>query len=287
MQQHTFKTDSSIRLSIFLRQNGVSRSLMSYLKTQTLGLTVNGVSAHTDCILKPGDIAAINEPEEYAENAEPNDLKVPILYEDSDVIVYDKPGNMPVHPSAKHYNDTLLNYHAFYTGGKVFRCLNRLDRDTSGCCLAAKSRYSAAVLSGSIKKVYLAVTKGIPPESGVIDKPIRRKEGSLIERECADDGQRAVTHFRRLYTKDGYSLMRVTIDTGRTHQIRVHFKTIGFPLAGDSLYGGDTSLFKRQALHCHSLSFTSPDGGEVCVVSERCLSKDFFGMSLADIINNA
>ena len=266
--QHTFKAQKPCRLSIFLRQAGVSRSLMCYLKQYEGAITVNGENVHTDYMLSAGDIAGICEPEEkdgsIIKTPEPAVLK---LYEDGEAVVFDKPPMMPCHPSAKHVNDTLANYYAFLTGGRVFRCINRLDRDTSGCCLVAKSRYSAANIGQSVKKTYYAICQGTPPAEGVIEIPIRRTSDSIIKRECASDGQYAKTAYRVLDSFGGYSLCEVTLGTGRTHQIRVHFSHIGYPLAGDDMYGGSLADIGRQALHCGKISFISPDGEKAVTVT--------------------
>lgn len=268
--EHIFKADKSCRLSAFLMQNGVSRSLMCYLKQYEGGITVNGRPAHTDYILSVGDIAAINEPaEKDGETAPSPSPAVPVLYEDSEVIVFDKPPFMPTHPSAKHYDDTLANYHAFLTGGAVFRCINRLDRDTSGCCLVAKSRYCTSVIGKTVRKTYYAVCEGEMPPEGMIEQPIRRCGDSIIRRECADDGQYAKTIYKTLVTNEQYSLCEVTLATGRTHQIRVHFSFMGHPLAGDDMYGGKRDKINRQALHCGKIGFVTPDGEREITVSSE------------------
>ena len=247
---------------------------MCALKQTEGGLTVNGVSVHTDYIIKAGETAEINEPPELDSDIAPSPLpKVPVLYEDSEVIVFDKPPFMPTHPSAKHTDDTLANYYAHYAHGAVFRCINRLDRDTSGCCLVAKSRYSASVIGETVQKTYYAVCEGEMPEAGRIDKPIRRKGGSIIERECADNGQTAVTNYKTLKTNGRYSLCEITLETGRTHQIRVHFSYIGHPLAGDDMYGGKRDEIGRQALHCGRISFVTPDGGKRVTVTSQLPSE--------------
>ena len=267
--QHTFKALKKQRLSSFLSQNGVSRSLMCCLKQVEGGITVNGTPAHTDYMLSPGDIAAINEPIEHQTDIAPAEQPgASVLYEDSEVVVFDKPPFMPTHPSHKHSTDTLANHYAFITGGDVFRCINRLDRDTSGCCLIAKSRYCAGVIGEGLQKTYYAVCEGVPKQEGVIELPIGRKPGSIIERECTPGGQYARTEYRLIKTNGRYSLCEVTLKTGRTHQIRVHFSAIGHPLAGDDMYGGSLSDIDRQALHCGQLIFTSPDKGRVTVISE-------------------
>ncbi|WP_051588964.1 RluA family pseudouridine synthase [Ruminococcus sp. NK3A76] len=275
---HTFKAQKPCRLSDFLARNGVSRSLLCYLKQHEGAITVNGKPAHTDYHLSPGDIAGIDEPAERSDDILPvkSDL-VTVLYEDREVIVLDKPPFMPSHPSARHHDDTLANHYAYISGGGVFHCINRLDRDTSGCCLIAKSRYSAALAAKTVRKTYYAICEGDPGSEGVIEIPIRRKSGSVIERECAPDGQYAKTIFKTLKRNERYSLCEVTLETGRTHQIRVHFSHTGHPLAGDDMYGGSLLDIPRQALHCGRLKFVSPDENvDVCI--EAPLPEDMLGL---------
>ena len=159
-----------------------------------------------------------------------------------------------------------------------YRCINRLDRDTTGLLILAKHAYSAALLSRmvtdrKIHREYLAVTKGVPDVSGIVDAPIGRKDGSTIERQIDFvHGETARTHYELLTSEDGYSLVRIWLDTGRTHQIRVHMKYLGYPLPGDFLYCPDYTKIRRQALHSYRLSFLHP-------ISQKPLS---FTASLPD-----
>lgn len=176
---------------------------------------------------------------------------------------------MPVHPSINNYDNTLANGIAYYykMQGKsfVFRCINRLDRDTTGLLIIAKNALSASILSNQMKKreihrTYLAVVSGIPEkETDTITAPIARKENSAIER-CVDfiNGERAVTHYQTVASKEDYSLLKLSLETGRTHQIRVHAKYIGNPLLGDYLYNPDFSKIQRVALHSYRLNFVHP-----------------------------
>ena len=196
-----------------------------------------------------------------------------------------KPADLPVHPSLGHYEDTLANYCAWhYHNQLVFRCVNRLDRDTSGLVLIAKNMLSAAGLSlqqqaREIHRTYLAIVEGIIPEEGTIDLPIARKEDSIIER-CVDGsrGECAITHYRRISTTclDGceYSLVQIQLETGRTHQIRVHMKAIGHPLPGDFLYNPNYRHIKRQALHSYRLEFTHPISGKALSFTQN-IPSDF------------
>ena len=212
--------------------------------------------------------------EEASEHIAPVPLPLTIVYEDEDLLVLDKPPDMPIHPSMGNYENTLANALAYYYEQQerpfIFRCINRLDRDTSGLLIVAKNAYSSVVLSAQMKerhihREYLAVVQGLAPERGTIDAPIGRQPGSVIAR-CVDpvSGEPAITHYTRVAASpDGtYSLMRIHLDTGRTHQIRVHMGHIGHPLPGDFLYCPDYRHFGRQPLHSHRLSFTHPVTGE-------------------------
>lgn len=242
----------------FLRECGASRRLITRLKRVPMGITLNDAHARTIDIVHSGDVVAmlIEKGEGLDENCE---LYAPIIYEDNDLVVYNKPVNMPVHPSHRHRNDTLGNLFSAQHDGLTFRPINRLDKDTSGLCVIAKNSFAAAKLSGDVEKTYYAVVCGrLTAMNGTIDAPIGRCGDSVITREVRPDGQLAVTHYTVLETNDKYTLVRIKLETGRTHQIRVHFSHIGYPLAGDDLYGGNTSDITHQALHCGELKFISP-----------------------------
>ena len=187
-----------------------------------------------------------------------------MVFENESVIVFNKPQGMPVHPSMNHYEDTLGNYFSALYPELTFRPVNRLDRNTSGLCVVAKDQHSAARLQRCVNKVYYAVICGTPEEmSGRIDAPIKRQTESLITRCVAPDGQNAVTNYRIISSCGKYSYARIELETGRTHQIRVHFSHIGFPLAGDDLYGGSCEDAAGQTLHCGEVSFPDGKGGTV------------------------
>lgn len=212
-------------------------------------------------------------------------MDVPVLYEDDDVLVFDKPPFMPVHPSAGHAADTLANAAAAYLHKKgecaTFRPTNRLDRNTSGIVVTAKHAHAAYALTGTVEKAYLAVIQGTLVGAGTIDAPLRRMEGHGIRREIGEGGERAVTHWKALAQGNGHTLLAVWLETGRTHQIRAHFCSSGFPLAGDDMYDGSTALIARHALHCGRAVFPQPVSGEeialhsplpedFCALLERC-----------------
>lgn len=219
-----------------------------------MGITRNGLPIRSIDTVYNGDIIKINLNDEKF--LEPNpELKVPVIFENEDIAIFEKPAGMPVHPSIKHQGDTLGNYFAYLYPKLTFRPINRLDCNTSGLCAVAKNSYGASNYQGKIKKTYYAVAEGITEESGTINVPIAREHESIILRCVREDGQEAVTHYKRLLFNEKYSLLEINLETGRTHQIRVHFAYIGHPLAGDDMYGGKCDVIKRQALHCGIMEF--------------------------------
>lgn len=250
-----------VQAQVFLKSRGFSRRALIRLK-QTGGLTREGELLRTVDIIRAGETVCVTLSDD-SESAEPNPgLNAPIVYEDEDIVVFNKPPYMPVHPSIRHRGDTLANLFAAKYPGLPFRPINRLDRNTSGLCVCAKNQYAASALSGTLSKTYFAVTCATPP-GDTIDAPIGRAGDSIITRCVTPEGQRAVTHFERVGGSDVHPLLRVTLETGRTHQIRVHMAYIGFPLCGDEMYGGDMSEIKRHALHCGEVSFTQPVTNEI------------------------
>ena len=249
-------------------KKGVSKRLLTKLKRQEGGITRNGVTIRSIDMVSAGDVIVLSMEDDSF--LEPNgSLEVPIALENDSLVVFNKPSGMPVHPSIRHQGDTLGNYFAYRYPELTFRSVNRLDRDTSGLCIVAKDALAAKLLQGHCKKVYYAAVHGAIPESGTIDAPIARERESIILRCVREDGQRAVTHYKRLKMNEKYSLAEIDLETGRTHQIRVHFAHIGAPLAGDDLYGGLRDDISRQALHCGKLSFCDPLTGEAVTVSSE------------------
>ena len=193
-----------------------------------------------------------------------------LVYEDEDLLIINKPANMPIHPSMNHHEGTMANGLLYYFTQKgeafTFRCINRLDRDTSGLTIVAKHLLSAGILSRQvskheIKRTYRAICHGKTADSGIIDAPIARAADSTIER-CVnfETGEYAITHYKRIAYDENkdLSLLELRLETGRTHQIRVHLKHIGHPIIGDFLYNPDYRYCSRQTLHSYSLSFTHP-----------------------------
>lgn len=260
----------------FLKEKGYSNHLITQLKKTDTGIRKNGVHCYVTKPLQTGDILEICWSEETSsEGILPAKLPFPVIYEDEDILLVNKPAGMPIHPSINHYEDSLANAAMYYFSEKkapfTFRCINRLDRDTSGLTILAKNMLSAGILGRNtgvknIQRIYLAVVTGQTPAVGTIDAPIARESDSVITR-CIDPihGVRAVTHFTRLFydTHRDLSLVQLRLETGRTHQIRLHMKHIGHPLIGDFLYHPDFRYIKRQALHAASLSFVHPVTGEI------------------------
>lgn len=255
------KSAHSVNLLDFLqKENGVSAKLIRKLKRQNMGITCNGNLIRTIDDVPAGAIVVLHTEDESS--LIPNgELNVPVVYEDEMTVVFNKPQNMPVHPSLNHYSDTLGNYFTYLFPDTAFRAVNRLDRNTSGLCITAKSQHAAFLLQRRVKKVYYAIVCGYPGESGTIDAPIEREKESLIRRCVRESGARAVTHFKTLSSCGKYSFVKISLETGRTHQIRVHFSYLGFPLAGDDLYGGLCEDTDCQALHCGEISIENYSDG--------------------------
>ncbi|MCM1025892.1 MAG: RluA family pseudouridine synthase [Roseburia sp.] len=284
---------------------------MIRLKKEADFVLVNEKPAFLTTRLKKGDLLTLHIMESVSsEKILPVELPLSILYEDEDLMVIDKPAGMPIHPSMNNYDNSVANALAWYFHQQgnpfVFRCINRLDRDTSGLTIIAKHFVSAGILSGmtgagesrfcstaeenksddaglrnqfrtaaqeewadlpnrkQLQRQYLAIARGtVIPPSGTITAPLGRKPGSVIERVVDfEKGESAVTHYRVITEKNGYSLVSLFLETGRTHQIRIYMKYLGYPLIGDYLYNPDMEVIGRQALHSYRLSFPHPITGE-------------------------
>ena len=260
-------------LLAYLKAKKYSTQIITHLKRTENGILLNGVWGRVRDILHRNDELTITLIEnEGSENIIPTPMPLDIIYEDEDLMIINKSADTPIHPSQGNYENTLANAVAYYFAQKnesyTYRCINRLDRDTTGLLILAKHMYSASLLSHmvhdrEIHREYLAIATGLVPESGTIEAPIARVNGSTIERHINEEtGEFARTHYKRIAYKNGYSLVSLKLDTGRTHQIRVHMKHIGHPLLGDFLYNPDYSVITRQALHSHHLEFVHPITGE-------------------------
>ncbi|MEG0895182.1 MAG: RluA family pseudouridine synthase [Oscillospiraceae bacterium] len=236
---------------------GYSRASVTKLKRIKGDILLNGEHIRMVDKIHKGDEIKITFHKEKSFLTK-TDVIVPKVYEDQDIIIYNKPYGMPVHPSSGHLSDTLANAYA-NEYGDAFRPINRLDRDTTGLCVVAKNSHTAFKLAKSIKKEYTAVCCGkVTPLCGSINAPIVRPSMDNIIRAVRYDGQESITEYKVVAQNEKYSKVLINLLTGRTHQIRVHFSYLGFPLAGDSLYGGDLTDIKRQALCCTRVMFAHP-----------------------------
>lgn len=255
-------------------QCGISMGMWRRIKWNG-EVSVNGEKVRpTMAFISTGDEIIINLPEKTS--LEPVYHPLDIRYEDEYLIIVNKPAGMLVHPTAGDYTGTLGNAILYYyqnTGQNLdFHPVHRLDRNTTGLVLIAKLPQLQHKLTQGKKffhRSYLAIIKGrLPQADGIIDMPIDRHPDSIIQRICPKDGsgQEAITHYKTLSCSNGLSLLELTLKTGRTHQIRVHLSTLGFPLIGDDLYGGNNDLLPRQALHAHHLTVENPLNGEIISV---------------------
>lgn len=251
------QSDDGRMVGDILRSSGFSRKLITRLKRTHGGILLQGRPVRTVDRASAGDVLTVTENE--VGGAQPNgSLNVRILYEDEHLAVFDKPPMMPCHESIKHRGDTLANFFAHHCPGVTFRCVNRLDRDTSGCVVVAKSRFCANALQKSCEKTYCGIAEHLQPDGGRICAPIARERDSIIKRCVREDGQYAATVFCVTRRKGAFSLCRFILETGRTHQIRCHMAHIGSPLVGDDMYGRASELISRQALHCAEVHFVHP-----------------------------
>ncbi|MBP2649767.1 MAG: pseudouridine synthase, RluA family [Firmicutes bacterium] len=253
-----------------LRHLKISLTLRRKLKKASDAILVNNHPVPWNTLIHPGDTVSINWPSDCT--IEPHALPLTICYEDSSLLVIDKPAGLLVHPASGNHSElTLANAVIHHlkseTVAPSFHPVHRLDRNTSGLLLVAKNPYCQHLFSVSsdknLRRSYLAVVTGIPsPPEGIIDAPIGRLAGSIIERSVQPDGQNAITHYKTLAVFPQHSLVELRLETGRTHQIRVHLSYIGHPIVGDDLYGGSRELISRQALHATRLQFIHPISGE-------------------------
>lgn len=240
-----------------------SYALIVKMRHTENSLLLDEVPIRTIDRIKAGSVlkAYIPEGESYFT---PNpELEIETLYEDEDIVVFDKPVRMPVHPSKNHQTDTVANYCAARYGNTKFHVVGRLDMDTSGIIVIGKHAHSAAVLTkNGGEKEYIAIIEGVPEEpSGIIDAPIDDSDPLVHKSFIAETGQPSVTEYETVGTNGVLTVVRVKPKTGRTHQIRVHFAHIGHPLCGDELYGGSLEHLDRQALHRSKMVFEHPING--------------------------
>ena len=268
------KEADGLRIAQFLRRKGYSRQNLATIKQMPDSTLVDGAPAYMNQCLHAGCRLTVRIRETgVSEKIVPVHLPLDIVYEDGDIVVVNKPAGMPIHPSVNNYTNTMANALAWYykEQGKpfIFRCSNRLDRDTSGLTVVAKHLVSAGILSAmtadkTLGREYLAIVSGhVTPPAGTVRAPLARSGTSIVERKVDfARGEEAVTHYETLGQYGPHSLVRLNLETGRTHQIRVHMQYLGYPLIGDYLYNPDMRYISRQALHSHRLSFPHPMTGE-------------------------
>ena len=234
-------------------------------------ITLNGEIVYVHHSINVGDVITVDlDYDEENENVVPTQMPLDIIYEDDCYLVINKPFGISIHPSAKHYSNTLSNGIRFYFDKigvhKKIRPVNRLDKDTSGLVVFAKNEYIQECLVKQMKtkefeKKYIAIVNGhLEKNEGSIFAPIARKAESIIERCVNENGETAITHYKVLSSnkEKNFDVIECSLETGRTHQIRVHFAYIGHPLLGDTLYGTPSNLINRQALHSYYISFSHP-----------------------------
>lgn len=258
----------------FLREiGGFSRRILIAAKSDTGEILLNGEAVTVRKKLEEGDVLEVTlPPKQVSKWLYPEKLDLTIVYEDESVLVLNKEPGIPTLPSPKHPSKTIANgvlaHYKTIGNPNTIHVVTRLDKDTSGLLLIAKNRMSHSKLARSqkefgIKRKYQAIVEGnVGKEKGEINAPIGRKPGSIIEREVREDGKPARSYYQVMKQVFGHTLVEVALETGRTHQIRVHFSSIGHPLLGDDLYGGKRDDLNRQALHCHELIFPHPLTGE-------------------------
>lgn len=263
---YTSEVDSTLKEILLDKLNFSVRSLSKMKRERTI--LVNGEFEKLSKKIKKGDLIEVNIDEDMA-NFEAQDLKLNILYDDFDIIMVNKPPFMVVHPTKSHHNNTIANGVTDYIKKKnekvKVRFVNRLDMNTSGLVIVAKNAYAHHTLSldmseNKIEKTYITIVHGnVENEFGTINKPIYRPEENSIKRVIDERGQSSVTHYKVLERLNNATVLEVKLETGRTHQIRVHMEYLGHGIIGDELYGHvDEELISRQALHAYSLEFEQP-----------------------------
>lgn len=249
----------------------ISDRLLTFLKKNSLILYNNEKITNLNTFARLNSTVTVDlNFEEDNNNIVPIKMDLKIIYEDEALLIIDKPAGIPVHPSILHYTNSLSNGVKYYFDSinlkKKIRPVNRLDRNTSGIVIFAKNQYIQECLihqmqTKEFKKTYLAVVEGhFKKLNGTIDAPITRKENSIIERCVAENGEKSITHYKVLKQnfEKNYDIVECLLETGRTHQIRVHLSYIGHPLIGDTLYGNNSKYISRQALHAYKVEFIHP-----------------------------
>lgn len=261
-------------IKAFLKHEGrFSKRLIIKAKSEDGKILVNNEKKTVRYILQENDILeVILPPEKPAARMKAENILLDIVYEDAHILVVNKPAGIAAIPSRHHPNGTIANgllYHYKKNDIKAtVHVVTRLDKDTSGLMLIAKSQHCHSLLSlaqreYAIKRTYQAIVCGnLKDNAGTINQPIGRQPDSIIKRQVREDGQEAITHFTVLERTNNKSKVKINLETGRTHQIRVHFATMDHPLVGDDLYDGKLAGMNRQALHCSYIAFYHPYTGE-------------------------
>ena len=255
----------------FLRRDcGLSWRMVVKLKRVERGITLDGVPVRTIDRIKAGQTVRLRMPEDTV-RIDAVDMPLAVVGEDDNLLVVNKPPYLAVHPSAGLPDPTLANavvgYYRRRGEEHSFRPVNRLDRNTSGLLLVGKNAHATYALAGKVHKEYLALVLGNLQGAGCIDQPIRVKDGCCITREVGEGGKPSITHYEALASNGSVTLVRLWLETGRTHQIRVHMAWLGYPLAGDTMYGTDETVLPRHGLHCYRMAFTHPLTGEALSLS--------------------
>lgn len=274
-------TDKDISIKQILKEKlSVSENLIIKLKKHN-SIFVNNTPVYISYEISAGDVLTINlNFNEESDNIIPNkNINFDIIYEDEYMLVVDKPAGIPVHPSIAHFEDSLSNGVKYYFDFKnihtKIRPVNRLDKDTSGIVIFAKSGYIQESLTrqmkkGIFKKYYIAILEGkLNEKKGTISAPIARKSGSIIEREINRNGASAISHYEVLKESDKYSKVEFLLETGRTHQIRLHSKYIGCPIVGDFLYGTPKNGLNRHLLHAYRIELIHPISRQKIVLESK------------------
>ncbi len=250
------------KLNHFLRSGiGLSYRTVRSLKQIKGSMLLDGEYIRTIDPLRAGATLTLTLPQDES-TAAPQKAEFEIIYEDDDIIVINKPAGLAMHPTHNHQGDTLANAVAYYLQQKgkdaVFRAAGRLDKGTSGLVVCSLHKLAASKLAAASEKEYIAIAQGSYEGSGTIDAPIIRPDPMKTLRAVGEGGEHAVTHWQAIASSDKLSVLKIQLETGRTHQIRVHFASLGTPLAGDEMYGGSTELISRHALHCAKLKIIHP-----------------------------
>ncbi|WP_040210751.1 RluA family pseudouridine synthase [Clostridium polynesiense] len=241
-------------------------------------IKVNGSAVRMNYIIKPSDVVVVELSKAESQDIEPEKMPLSIVYENEDILVVNKPPYMVCHPTRSHQSGTLANGVLYYfketNQSCIVRLVNRLDMNTSGLVIIAKNQYAHMFLSremqgDSFRKKYKAIVHGkMEQKSGTLDLPIYRPTEDSIKRIVDHRGQRSVTHYKVLEAAEKLSLVELELETGRTHQIRVHLSYIGHPIAGDTLYGIEgEDLIERQALHAYEVEFPDPKTSQPIILT--------------------